>query len=153
MARQLYIQVATLLLLFVLLYTGLTKWINFSHYSRSMLSQPLPSGWLNILMYVIPIIEIIAAILLIPQQTRQLGLWITSIIMTAFTAYVVYIKLSALENTTCPCGGLFSKLNWNQHTWVNSLLTIIAMTATLLNRNLFPGHGKRRNADASIQTK
>jgi len=153
MPQRIIVQIATLLLVFVLVYTGLTKWINFSHYSRSMLSQPLPSGWLNILIYVIPIVEIIAALLLIPQHTRQLGLWITSILMMSFTAYVWYIKFSSWENTTCPCGGLFSQLTWNQHAWVNSLLTIIAITTTIIYRNLFPGHGKRRNAEASHQTK
>ncbi len=153
MPQRIIVQIATLLLVFVLVYTGLTKWINFNHFSRSMLSQPLPYALTNVLIYLIPFIEIVAALLLIPQHTRQLGLWITSLLMIAFTAYVVYIKLSALENTTCPCGGLFSQLNWNQHTWVNSLLTIIAITTTLIYRNLFPGHGKRRNADASHQTK
>lgn len=153
MFQRTFVQIATLVMVFVLVYTGLTKWINFSHFSRSMLSQPLPHALTNLLIYLIPTVEIAAALLLIPQETRQLGLWVTSILMMAFTGYVFYIRLSPLGNTTCPCGGLFSQLNWNQHTWVNSLLTMIAIAAAILNRNIFPGHGKRRNADASIQTK
>lgn len=153
MFQRTFVQIATLVMVFVLVYTGLTKWIHFNHYSRSMLSQPLPHTLTNILIYLIPFIEIVAALLLIPNQTRQSGLWISSMLMTAFTAYVLYIRFSAWKDTTCPCGGLFSQLNWKQHTWVNSILTIIAITATLLNSNIFPGHGKKRNAEASIQTK
>lgn len=137
MSRQVFIQINTLILLFVLVYTGLAKWINFNEFSRSMYSQPLPRWLTSILIYLIPTVEIIAAIMLIPQQIRQWGLWITSILMTAFTVYVFYIRFSALENTTCPCGGLFSQLNWNQHTWVNTLITMLAITTTLLNKKIF----------------
>ncbi len=91
--------------------------------------------------------------MLCTNRYRKMGLWITTLLMFLFTAYVFMIRFTALENTTCPCGGLFSQLNWNQHTWINTTLTILASTTTILYSKRFPGHGKRRNADASIQTK
>jgi len=51
---------------------------------------------------------------------RRTGLLATSVLLLFFTVYVAYIKISGYEATTCPCGGLFSSLNWNQHFLVNS---------------------------------
>lgn len=152
MFRQIFIQTVCLLLLFVLLYTGISKWLNFMHFSRSMYSQPLPDWLVDWLIYLIPVAEIIAAMLLILTRFRLLGLWVAAALMVFFTAYVFYIRFSDWEKITCPCGGLFAQLNWTQHAWVNSILTILAITTTIMYRNTntsFPGHGKRRNADAS----
>lgn len=149
MFRRIFITTSWLLLLFVLVYTGLSKALNFVHYKRSMFSQPLPEWLVDWLIYLIPFIEILAAILHIMPTKRFIGLILTSLLMLLFTGYVFFIRFTAWENTTCPCGGLFSQLNWSQHTWVNSTLTILSITTTILYTKTFPGHGKRGNAEAS----
>lgn len=150
---RIFILSSCLILLFVLVYTGLSKWINFDHFSRSMHSQPIPDWLATGLTYLLPPVEIITALMLCTNRYRIMGLWITTLLMFLFTAYVFMIRFTALENTTCPCGGLFSQLTWNQHTWINSALFILSLTTTFTYHKIIPGHGKRRNADASDQTK
>lgn len=151
MFRRIFITTSWLLLLFVLVYTAFAKLLNFNHYKRSMYSQPLAEWLVDWLIFLIPFTELIAATLLILSVKRFLGLVLTSSLMLLFTGYVLFIRFTAWEDTTCPCGGLFSQLNWVQHTWVNSALTILAITTTILYTKTFPGHGKWRNADASTK--
>ncbi len=149
MFRRIFITTSWLLLLFVLVYTAFAKLLNLNHYKRSMYSQPLPEWLVDWLVYLIPFTELLAATLLILSTLRLIGLILTSSLMLLFTGYVLFIRFTAWELTTCPCGGLFSQLNWVQHTWVNSALTILSITTTILYLKSFPGHGKWRNADAS----
>lgn len=146
-------QAATLMLIFVLTYTAVSKAFNFPHFSRAMLSQPIPKPWATALTYAIPILELIAVIKILLPSLRIIGLRLTAGLMTAFTLYVLYIKITGLHNTTCPCGGLFESLTWNQHLIVNLLLMILSYWTLYINKvqQRIPGHGKRRNANASDQ--
>lgn len=113
-------------LIFVLIYTASAKLLNFPHYANSMRSQPLPTLLRLPLTYLIPVLEVLFAYLIMVKGLRRIGLLGTSVLLLLFTGYVGYIKLSGYEATTCPCGGLFSSLNWNQHLLVNSALTALS---------------------------
>lgn len=114
------------ILIFVLIYTASSKLLNFPHYVNSIRSQPLPILLRLPLTYLIPVLEILFAYLIMVKELRRIGLLGTSILLLLFTIYVAYIKISGYEATTCPCGGLFSSLNWNQHLLVNSVLTALS---------------------------
>lgn len=113
-------------LIFVLIYTASAKLLNFPHYVSSMRSQPLPTLLRLPLTYLIPVLEVLFALFIMVKGLRRTGLLTTSILLLLFTVYVGYIKISGYEATTCPCGGLFSSLNWNQHLYVNSALTALS---------------------------
>lgn len=150
------IQISVCLLIFILSYTTASKLFNFSHYSRSMLSQPFAHWVSSILIFLVPLIEIFLIILLIRSDWRRKGFLYSFFLMSAFTLYVFYVYFSDLDKSICPCGGLFSQLNWLQHLFVNSLLTLFSLAAYLLypdTDNLFHGREKRGNADASESNK
>lgn len=113
-------------LIFILIYTASAKLLNFPHYVNSMRSQPLPSVFSLILTYLIPVLEGLLVYFLMARELRMVGLLGTGILLLLFTFYVGYIKIVGLESTTCPCGGLFTSLDWNQHLYVNSALTVLA---------------------------
>lgn len=156
MKKEVVIQIACLLLVFVLSYTTAAKLLNFSHYTRSMLSQPVAEWVIYGLIYLVPLVEGIAILLLLLPSTRKKGFWLSTALMCVFTFYVCYILLSGLAQHTCPCGGLFSQLNWSEHLLVNSSLLLISFLASLFDEpvsRIFHGREKRGNADASEQTK
>lgn len=131
MKQRLLIAILTLLS-FVLNYTAFSKLFNFTHYVRSMHAQPLPRWSTSLLIYTIPPLELCIAMLLLLSNTRKLAYWLTAMLMTSFTVYVIYIKAMGLEKKTCPCGGLFSNLSWNQHLWINCSLTLLSWIGAIL---------------------
>lgn len=146
------ILVSCLILVFILAYTTASKLFNWPHYIRAMLAQPF-AGWLNhLLVYAVPALETIAIMLLLIQSTRKTGLWLTTALLFLFTAYAAWILRTGQDKTTCACGGLFSQLSWKNHLLVNTVITLLALlTSIFYNKlfNIFHGHEKRRNADAS----
>ncbi|MEJ2881405.1 MauE/DoxX family redox-associated membrane protein [Pedobacter sp. GR22-6] len=83
--------------------------------------------------WTIPVLEIIISLLLLFPRTQFKGLLASGIIMIAFTAYLIYMKMTA-EHLPCHCGGAISKLTWVQHIWFNILLILIAGLGILLYR-------------------
>jgi uncharacterized membrane protein YhaH (DUF805 family) len=114
------------LFIFVLIYTASSKLFNFSHYVNSMQSQPISKWVSTTLTYLIPVAEVVLAYCIYNKDLRSIGLLGTTFLLFAFTGYVAYINISGLYSTTCPCGGLFSNLNWIQHLYVNSILTVLS---------------------------
>ncbi|MES2005561.1 MAG: MauE/DoxX family redox-associated membrane protein [Bacteroidota bacterium] len=146
------ILVSCLTLVFILAYTTASKLLNWQHYNRAMLAQPFEKWFNYTLIYCIPLFESAAIVLLLIHRTRRTGLWITTALLFLFTAYTTWILSSGRNRSTCPCGGLFSQLSWKNHLIVNTSLTVLALLTTIFyNRsfNIFHGHEKRRNADAS----
>ncbi|WP_370869410.1 MauE/DoxX family redox-associated membrane protein [Sediminibacterium sp.] len=146
------ILVSCLILVFILAYTTASKLLNWPHYTRAMLAQPFTDWFNQILIYAIPTLETSAILLLLINKTRKAGLRLTTVILFLFTAYTAWIFASGKDRSTCPCGGLFSQLSWTNHLIVNTSITLLALLTTIFynsSLNIFHGHEKRRNADAS----
>ncbi|WP_394334166.1 MauE/DoxX family redox-associated membrane protein [Pedobacter caeni] len=76
--------------------------------------------------------ELGTVILLIVPETRLIGMYISLLMMVAFTIYVSGIIFRVYDRYPCPCGGLFSKIGWKKHFRVNLLLTLIAGIGVVL---------------------
>lgn len=125
--------IAVLLLLWI--YTGLNKLIHYDKFrfeaGRSPFLQHI-APWVAI---VIPVGELVIATLLIFKRTRVLGLYASLFLMTLFTGYV-YMMLRYAYDLPCSCGGIIELLSWEQHLLVNLILTLLTMTAILLQSRL-----------------
>lgn len=145
-----------MVLVFILAYTTAAKLFNLSHYTRAMFAQPLPAWVTHMVVYLVPAAEICAISLIVAPYTRVKGLWFATGLFAVFALYTTWIFATGQNKTTCPCGGLFSFLNWRNHLLVNCTLTLMAAIAAIGHQyqpNIFHGHEKRGNADAPDQTK
>lgn len=121
--------------LFVLLwlYTGLSKYIAYSNFGLDISNQPLPHWLEQIIIALLPPVEIITALLLLFNRTTKDGLRISLILMLFFTIYTIAILAGAFAYTPCGCGGVISSLNWQQHLVFNIVFTILAIIALRLH--------------------
>lgn len=121
--------------LFILLwlYTGLSKYIEFDSFKHDMYNQPFPNWFENIVIALLPPIEIITALLLLFNRTIKSGLWISLILMLFFTIYTIAILAGVFAYTPCGCGGVISTLNWQQHLVFNIVFTTLAIIALRLH--------------------
>jgi uncharacterized membrane protein YphA (DoxX/SURF4 family) len=74
----------------------------------------------------VPAIEIMAATLLIFPTTRLTGFWLSLIIMTLFTIYIIAI-LTIASYVPCSCGGVLEQLSWTQHLILNIGFILLAV--------------------------
>lgn len=129
---------------------------NLSGFHGTLLRQPLPDRWADILFWLLPLLEMAAAVLIAwPQNTSgrgvraddasqskfgivhhplRLGLALSTLLMLAFTLFILFGVLGWYAKRPCGCGSVISGLTWEQHLWFNIGFLLISMAGLWLTR-------------------
>lgn len=116
---------ATFLLSILFLYAAISKLLIYSIFRDQLSVSPFIKSYSNILVWLIPAIEIVISIMLITRKYRLLGMYFSFFLMLAFTTYTYYL-LHFAPTIPCGCGGIISKLDWKGHLIFNSSFTALA---------------------------
>jgi len=114
-----YLEAVIFLLVLLLVYTAVSKLLNFDHFKVQMRIQTLPFWLSGILVYTLPPIELAAAVLLLMRRTKLYGLFLSLALMTVFTGYVALVLLNFFGRIPCSCGGVLQHLGWGPHFFLN----------------------------------
>ncbi len=107
------------LLVLLWIYTAVSKLINIHEFERQLKNQVFGKVFTQWLLWLIPITEISAAILLILNRTKIYGLVLSVILMALFTGYIGLVLLNFYPRIPCSCGGVLKSLGWQAHLWFN----------------------------------
>ncbi len=131
MSRNHFTGIVCFLLIFLFVYTAVSKLGDIPGFSADMQNQPLPAMLKNNLIWVLPASELLAAGLLVFDKTRLTGLFVSLILMLTFTLYVAMVLLNVFEYVPCSCGGVISSLSWWQHLVFNLFFSVLALIGIL----------------------
>lgn len=131
--KSVLIEIFIAILLIVFFYTGISKLIDRLSFEINLQQHSIFSAYAPLVSYGAPILEIVIAIALIFNKTRQAGLAAAATLMVFFTGYVVYMMIT-LPHLPCSCGGAVAWLSWPQHIIFNALLTVMAGITFILHR-------------------
>jgi putative oxidoreductase len=124
---------ASLILLFA--YTAASKLLDFEQFRLQMYNQTVPHDVATVLIWFVPGLEIITAILLGSPQTRLYGLYLSAVLISVFTGYIALVLLDYFGRTPCSCGGVIQSLGWKMHFVFNLFfLLLTALGIYFLNR-------------------
>lgn len=132
MRRKIIIEIISSLLILLFLYASVSKWLAFKSFIGDMNNQPFPNWMTPWLVWSIPSLEVIIAILLIFDRTRLAGLYASLVLMGAFTVYTAAVLLHAFRYIPCSCGGVIRRLTWPQHLVFNLFFVGISMAGIIL---------------------
>jgi hypothetical protein len=130
------IQVSCFLLLALFFYTGISKLFQHDVFVYSLHKAALLRYGAASLSYIVPLTELLVALLLFFPRTRLYGLLSSLVLLTVFTVYLL-LMLLFVADLPCSCGGVLSKMSWQQHVWFN--LFFIALTIAGLYSLRKPG--------------
>lgn len=131
-ARTAAIQVITTLLMTLWIYTAISKGMDMQVFRGQLLRQPIARGTVGVLVWLLPSIELAAAIFLMFARTRLRGMVLSFCLMLAFTAYVGLAVAGYWKDIPCSCGGVLNRLGWKEHLWFNLFFTTLAGTGIYL---------------------
>ena len=134
-----YITIVTCyLLVFLFTYTGVSKLIDHEVFEAAILRSPIIRQQAPIISWLIPVIELLIAVMLLLQQYRKAGLLLSLLLLIIFTAYIGYMILF-IPNLPCSCGGVLKELSWGNHLLFNSffILLILISLSSFLKHKLF----------------
>jgi len=135
---------AVFLLILLWVYTAGSKLIELRAFRWEMRNQVFAKEAANFLVYFIPAIEILAAVLLLSVKSRIEGFVLSLILMFSFTLYVGLALLNVYARLPCSCGGVLEYMSWQAHFIFNLFFTAVALTGTI-------NYVKRRRAVTAMK--
>lgn len=115
------------LLILLFSYTAVSKIIDLNGFAYDMHNQPFPRWFSSMLVYVLPVVELLIALMLFFQWTRRAGLWASAVLMGLFTLYTCLVLAKVFARVPCSCGGVIKHLNWQQHLLFNVFFLVMIL--------------------------
>lgn len=113
------------------LYTATSKLLEHEKFQLQISKSPIITDYANILVWMVPAMEIIISVMLLINSIRTVGLYAGFMLMCLFTAYIVAI-LNFTDHIPCGCGGVLQNLGWTEHLIFNMVFVLLAIAAILL---------------------
>lgn len=113
------------------LYAAADKLLGFPEFNEQLSRSPLLADHARVVAWLVPVTEITVCVLLFPGRTRLFALYMSFGLMLLFSAYI-FAVLHIGEHVPCSCGGIFEKMNWQEHLVFNISATLLAALAVLL---------------------
>jgi putative oxidoreductase len=103
------------LLIILWIYVAGSKLLEYNTFKHELTMQHFPFKIEGTLVWLLPSIEILTAILLISTNTIKYGLIASALLLTIFTIYITFIITGIYNKAPCSCGGVLSMLSWKTH--------------------------------------
>jgi hypothetical protein len=132
MKKEQIVNLISSLLVFLFLYASLSKFADFQTFRYDMNNQPFPKWLSGILVWAVPIVEVLLSVMLIMNKPRLYGLYGSLVIMSLFTIYTTLVLFKFFDKVPCSCGGIIKKLTWTQHSILNLFFVLISIIGIIL---------------------
>lgn len=135
MKKTILPDIITFFFILLFVYTGVAKLAESHLVREQLLSAPLLGSPLlvNILTWALPIGEFLLAIALSTPRFHLKALYITLVLMSVFTIYVIVV-LFIDSHLSCSCGGIIEELSPRQHVLFNSACVILSVVAIAIRQ-------------------
>ena len=113
-------------------YTATSKLLNIELFQLRLARFPFISTYAVWIAWGVPAIEIlIAGLFLFPKYTLT-ALYASLSLLTIRTTYIILV-LNFSDSIPCSCGGVISKLGWNEHLIFNIAFIALALLGILMS--------------------
>ena len=135
--KETFIQIISILLITLWIYTAINKLMELDIFKSQLSRQAVIGPFAVVMVWLLPAIELTAAVILFFQSTRKAGMLLSFSLMAIFTAYVALAVVGYWENIPCSCGGVLNELGWKDHLWFNLFFLTISGIGLFLSRNTY----------------
>ena len=118
MNRIVISEIIRYLLILLFTYTAASKMLTYPLFVVQIGLSPLLPPFVQQVAWLIPMVEILVALMLAIPGTRLAGWYASWALMLLFTLYVAAI-LNIASNVPCSCGGVLEALSWEPHLLFN----------------------------------
>jgi uncharacterized membrane protein YphA (DoxX/SURF4 family) len=131
---EVIVSIISLMFAVLFLYAASSKLLDYENSELQLAKSPIVTEFSEILVWLLPLIEIATSLLLIIPSTVKYGLYLSLGLMCLFTAYIFFI-LNYSEIIPCSCGGILEMLSWSEHFVFNIVFVGLAITAIIIRAN------------------
>jgi uncharacterized membrane protein YphA (DoxX/SURF4 family) len=117
-------------LVFLFVYTASAKFLRLDVFAGQLERFPWISPVAKIMAWVVPVVEVIVAVLLLTGRVRLTGFYAALGLMVVFTLYLA-LMLGSDRHLPCSCGGVISWMTWKQHLVFNLFFIAVALAGVV----------------------
>jgi len=133
MLRRTVLEVISMLFIILFVYTAVSKFLDYSNFRAVIGQSPLLTPYAAALAVAVPVIEILIALQLAVPRYRRAGLYASFALMTLFTTYII-VLVTMSDKIPCSCGGVISRMTWQQHLYFNIFFVLLAFLGMWLHQ-------------------
>jgi uncharacterized membrane protein YphA (DoxX/SURF4 family) len=122
------------LLVILFTYAALSKLLDYGTFRFQLGRSPYLTKMAGMVAWAIPAAELITVAMLVLPCFRQAGLYASFFLLLLFSGYI-YAMLHFSYYVPCSCGGVLSRMSWNQHFIFNLFFTALSLGGILLQAN------------------
>lgn len=138
--RNLLINIFSFLIIIMFTYVVASKLMDIKEFRGSLDNQPFNNKYTSFLVVALPASELLVIALLLFKKSQFHGFLLSTFLMLVFTGYIALVLGRFYDRVPCSCGGITSKLSWNQHLFFNVFFIILSASGALLTwKNRFRG--------------
>jgi len=130
--KQTILNGITTALIVLWIYAAGSKLSEIEKFYLSLNLQPFPKFTIGFLVYAIPYLEILAAILLVFPKTKIVGLYLSITLLGIFSIYIGLILMNFWSHIPCNCGGILESMGWKTHLIFNLSMLMLTIYALAL---------------------
>lgn len=130
--NQFFVRLIAALYIFLFTYTAISKLMDPGGFRIALAQSPLIGSWYKQWAVILPITELLIAILLFFPRTRFSGLVVSTSLMVVFTMYIGYMLLFA-SHLPCSCGGVIDSMSWHHHLVFNGVWIVLGILSIWLS--------------------
>lgn len=128
---NIFLEIIVAALVILWIYTSISKLYDYENFRTQLGRSPFLENISTFTANVLPVGELLLALLLIIRKTRVLGLYLSFGLMLMFTGYI-YIMLYYSYDLPCSCGGVLAQMSWDNHLYFNIGYTLLALIGILI---------------------
>ena len=129
--QNVLLEIICLLYILLFVYAALSKLLDFENFQVQLGQSPLLSPYAHLVVYCIPLLEVLISLFLIVPKYRFIGLLSAFGLMVLFTVYIVII-LNYSSFIPCSCGGILSEMSWTEHLVFNISFVVLALLGIVI---------------------
>lgn len=133
--RRMVVDVIGYLFIALFVYAAINKLLDYEKFKAQMGQSPMLVHHIWYLVWAVPAVELLIAILLFISRTFLTGLYASFTLMLLFTIYIIVILTSG-EKIPCACGGILQDMSWIQHLIFNMVFVVLGILGILFKRRL-----------------
>lgn len=132
--KERLVLVVSYLFILLFVYAAMSKLLDYENFKVQLGQSPLLSAYAGSIVWAIPFLEFIIAVLLSAKRYRLFGLYTSLGLMVLFSSYI-YLILNYSSYVPCSCGGILEKMNWEEHLYFNLFFTLLSLIALAIQQN------------------
>lgn len=96
-------------------YAALSKLSSYETSRKEMLNQIFPYNMAITLSWLVPLIELIIAVMLVFPELRKISFLSSLCLLCAFTIYIIFSMSGVFGRIPCSCGGILGQMGFGTH--------------------------------------